>query len=54
MDRCKPNPESMESVLIDGRYRGKPFADGVMKRLKATVQVVERNELHTFVVLPKR
>ena len=54
MDRCKPNPESMESVLVDGRYRGKPFADGVMKRLKATVQVVERNELHTFVVLPKR
>jgi transposase len=25
-----------------------------MERLKATVQVVKRNELHTFVVLPKR
>jgi hypothetical protein len=29
-------------------------ADDVMERLKATVQVVKRNELHTFVVLPKR
>jgi transposase len=25
-----------------------------MERLKATVQVVKRNELYTFVVLPKR
>ena len=26
----------------------------LMERLKATVQVVKRNELHTFAVLPKR
>jgi hypothetical protein len=26
--------------LIDGGYTGQPFADGVMERLKATVQVV--------------
>ena len=25
-----------------------------MKRIEATVQVVKRNQLHTFVVLPKR
>ena len=54
MDRCKPNLESVESVLVDGGYTGSPFADGVMERLKATVQVVKRNELHTFAVLPKR
>jgi transposase len=41
-------------VLVDGGYTGQPFADGVKERLKATVQVVKRNELHTFVVLPKR
>jgi transposase len=35
-------------------YTGEPFADSVMGRLKATVQVVKRNELHAFVVLPKR
>jgi transposase len=54
IDRCKPNLESVESVLVDGGYTGQPFADGVMERLKATVQVVKRNELHTFVALPKR
>jgi transposase len=33
---------------------GQPFADGVKELLQATVQVVKRNELHTFAVLPKR
>jgi len=54
IDRCKPNLERVESVLVDGGYSGQPFADGVMERLKATVQVVKRNELHAFAVLPKR
>ncbi len=54
IDRCKPNLEMVKSVLVDGGYTGQPFADSVMKRLKATVQVVKRNELHAFVVLPKR
>jgi transposase len=54
MDRCKLNLESVQSVLADGGYTGEPFAQGVMERIKATVQVVKRNALHTFVVLPKR
>ena len=54
MDRCKPNLELVESVLVDGGYTGQPFADSVMERLQATVQVVKRNELHTFAVLPIR
>jgi transposase len=54
IDRCKPNLERVESVLVDGGYSGQPFADGVMERLKATVQVVKRNEMHAFAVLPKR
>ena len=54
IDRCKPNLERIESLLVDGGYTGQPFADSVMKRIKATVQVVKRNELHAFVVLPKR
>jgi len=53
IDRCKPNLELVESVLVDGGYTGQPFADSVMERLKATVQAVKRNELQTFVVLPK-
>ena len=54
MDRSKANLALVESILVDGGYTGQPFADGVMERIKATVQVVKRNELHTFAVLPKR
>jgi transposase len=54
IERCKPNLELVESVLVDGGYTGQPFADSVMEQLRATVQIVKRNELHTFVVLPKR
>jgi transposase len=54
IDRSRPNLERVESVLVDGGYTGQPFADGVMARLEATVQVVKRNELRTFAVLPKR
>ena len=54
MDRCQANLTLVESILVDGGYTGQPFADGVMERLKATVQVAKRNELHTFAVLPKR
>ena len=41
-------------MLVDGGYTGQTFADSVKERLNATVQVVKRNELHTFAVLPKR
>ena len=54
IDRSKANLALVESILVDGGYTGKPFADGVMERIEATVQVVKRNELHTFAVLPKR
>ena len=54
IDRCRPNLARVESVLVDGGYTGQPFADGIQERLKATVQVVKRNELHTFAVIPKR
>ena len=44
----------VQKVLVDGGYRGKPFALAVEQLLGATVQVAQRHELHTFVVLPKR
>ena len=46
--------EQVESLLVDGGYTGWPFADAVNELLQATVQVVKRNELHTFAVLPQR
>jgi transposase len=53
-DRCARNLRRVKSVLVDGGYTGEPFAQGVREKLKATVQVVKRNQLHTFVVIPKR
>ena len=44
----------VQNVLVDGGYTGKPFATAVQGLLGAAVEVVKRNELHTFVVLPKR
>ena len=44
----------VQKVLVDGGYTGKPFATAVQGLLGASVEVVKRNELHTFVVLPKR
>ena len=54
IDRSKANLALVESILVDGGYTGQLFADGVMERIEATVQVVKRNQMHTFVVLPKR
>jgi transposase len=41
-------------VLVDGGYTGEPFSSAVMEVIGAEVEVAKRNELHTFVVLPKR
>jgi len=41
-------------VLGDDGYSGETFAGAVMTLLNAEVEIVKRNELHTFVVLPKR
>ena len=46
--------EAVQNVLVDGGYTGKPFAAAVQGILGASVEVVKRSELHTFVVLPKR
>jgi transposase len=43
-----------EKVLTDGGYTGEDFADSIHDLIGAEVEVVKRNELHKFVVLPKR
>ena len=46
---------SMETFLVDGGYMGETFAKEVQTLLPhAKVEVVKRDELHTFQVLPKR
>ena len=45
---------NIKKVLVDGGYTGENFADAVKAISNAGVEAVKRNELHTFVVLPKR
>jgi transposase len=52
--RCAPNLSKVAKVLCDGGYSGENFAGAVKALMGAEVEVVKRNELHTFVVLPKR
>ena len=42
------------NVLADGGYSGEKFATEVKTLLHCTVEVVKRNELHTFEVIPNR
>ena len=53
-DRRRDGLSQVQNVLVDGGYTGKPFATAVQGLLGASVEVVKRNEPHTFVVLPKR
>ena len=48
------NLDSVEKVLVDGGYTGEKFSDTIKELTGAEVEVVKRNELHTFAVLPKR
>jgi transposase len=57
IEMLEHNKESLchvVNVLCDGGYPGKPFADAVRNIIGADVEIVKRNELHQFVVLPKR
>jgi transposase len=50
----KENLSAILKLLVDGGYSGKKFAQKIKRILKAEVEVVKRNELHTFKVIPKR
>ena len=49
-----PNLSKCLKVLADGGYTGENFANKIKEIINADVEVVKRNELHTFAVLPKR
>jgi transposase len=44
----------VKEVLVDGGYSGENFAISVDDLIGATVQVVKRNTLNTFEVIPQR
>jgi transposase len=50
----KRNLSRVKNSLVDGGYSGEPFATEVKTIINTTVEVVKRNELHKFAVIPKR
>ena len=54
LSNAQDNLSSVSNILVDGGYTGENFATKVKALLGASVEVVKRNELHTFKVLPKR
>ncbi len=55
-EQNKDRLTEVKSILCDGGYNGNPFADDVKAVFgkEVTVQVVKRNELYIFEVIPKR
>jgi len=45
---------ALQKIIVDGGYTGKNFSNAVKALCGADVEVVKRNRLHTFAVLPKR
>lgn len=54
VEDAKDNLSDVTNALTDGGYCGDKFAAQIKEIIGATVEVVKRNELHKFVVLPKR
>ena len=48
------NLVSVKNILVDGGYSGDKFAQAIKEIINADVKVAKRNELHKFVVMPKR
>ena len=48
------NLSDIKKFLVDGGYSGEKFAHAIRDIHGASVEVVKRNELHQFKVLPKR
>lgn len=48
------NLRSVQKCLADGAYTGENFANTIKALINAEVEVVKRNDLHTFAVIPKR
>jgi len=54
VDLFRSRLPSILKLLCDGGYTGEPFSSAVNELIGAAVEIAKRNELHTFVVIPKR
>ena len=46
--------KSVKNIMFDGGYRGDKFAKSIKEICNSTVEVIKRNELHKFKIIPKR
>lgn len=54
VENAKENLSEVKNVLVDAGYTGENFVTQIKTIIAATVEVIKRNELRSFVVLPKR
>lgn len=54
IENAKENLSEVKNILVDAGYTGENFATQIKMTIGATVEVIKRSELYTFVVLPKR
>lgn len=56
LEHHKASLSGVQKVLVDAGYQGAPFAQTAMALLHSCseVEVVRRDQMHTFAVLPKR
>jgi len=52
--KYQDNLSQVQNILVDAGYTGEKFANSVSEILGCSVEVVKRNELHIFKVIPKR
>ena len=54
LKKYNDNLSQVQNILVDAGYAGEKFANSVSEILGCTVEVVKRNEMHVFKVIPKR
>ena len=54
LKKYNDNLSQVQNILVDAGYSGEKFANSVAEILGCTVEVVKRNEMHVFKVIPKR
>ncbi|WP_375341907.1 IS5 family transposase [Wolbachia pipientis] len=54
VEKAEENLSEVKNILVDAGYTGENFATQIKATIGATVEVIKRSELHSFVVLPKR
>ena len=54
LETAKARLTAVKKVVVDGNYTGETFAKEINDLLAAEVEVAQRSDLHSFVVIPKR